>query len=86
MSKVQTEQKLIDELKAIPEKEFKELLSERKVGHLCLHCKYRKRGNRKCYCMAQYSPWTPDKYKRITAHDEACGLFKVRMTKTWLNS
>ena len=86
MSKIQTEQELIAELKAIPEKEFKELLAERNVGHLCLHCKYRKRGNKKCYCMAQYSPWTPDKYKRITAHNEACGLFKVRMARAWLNS
>ena len=86
MSKIQTEQELIEELKAIPEAEFNELLSERNVGHLCLHCKYRKKGNRKCYCMAQYSPWTPDKYKRITDHDEECGLFKVRMARAWLNS
>ena len=86
MSKIQTEQELIEELQAIPRKDFEELQATRNVGHLCLHCKYRKRNKRKCYCLAQFSPWTPDKFKRIAAHNEACGLFKVRMSKIWQSS
>lgn len=83
-----SEKALLEELAAIPRCEYMIKLATRNTGHLCLHCKYRLRGasGRKCYCVAQTSKRTDNGYKLITAHDESCGLFQMKMSKSWLNS
>jgi hypothetical protein len=79
---------LLNELAAIPRCEFAKKLATRNTGHLCLHCRFRLRGEsrRKSYCLAQPSKLTANGYKLIVAHDESCGLFQMRMSKSWQNS
>ena len=81
------EEDLLKELAFIPRHEFVKKLAIRNTGHLCLHCKYRLRGKsgRKCYCLAQPSKLTANGYKLIAAHDESCGLFQMKMSKSWQN-
>ena len=78
---------LLNELAAIPRCEFAKKLAMRNTGHLCLHCKFRLRGEsrRKSYCLAQPSKLTANGYKLIAAHDESCGLFQMKISKSWQN-
>lgn len=82
-----SEKVLLEELAAIPRCEFVIKLATRNTAHLCLHCRYRLRGKtrRKSYCAAQTSKLTANGYKLIAAHDESCGLFQMKMSKSWLN-
>jgi len=78
---------LLEELAAIPKGEFMIRLAARNTGHFCIHCKYRLKTEtrRRCYCIAQPSNLTATGYKRIMAHDEACGLYQIKQSKRWQN-
>lgn len=59
-------------------REYEELMCTRKAGKFCLHCNNRLRGRGARYCLMQPSKLSKNGYRRVKAHDDACGLYKER--------
>lgn len=58
---------------------YRSLICKRVKGRMCMHCESRIHNARGQYCVLRPSSRSENGYKRVCAHDDACGLYNEKM-------